>query len=217
MRGVALAKGMLAQFKLQGISPPGKVTYHTGGMASTEDVESFNGFRKTIEAAGYKVVEPILDGGDPAKAVALAKEAIKLYPDLVGMLGYYDYTGPALGKAITDAGKIDKIVVQADGFIGAMVPYMKTGAIDATIDLVQYNGSYIAGEILFNLIKAGRSKWSDVLKKYKPDYPADKNLLLKFGWLTYKKVEVKKWPEIDWIMTVNEWQKKYPKVWKIIK
>jgi ABC-type sugar transport system substrate-binding protein len=215
--GVALGKGLLASLKLAGVSPPGKISYHTGGMASTEDVASFNGFSEPVEAAGYEVVEPILDGGDPAKAMALASEAIGLYPDLVGMLGYYDYTGPALGKAVTDADKIDKIVVQADGLIGEMVPYMKTGAIDATIDLVQYDGSYMGGEILYKLLEAGRENWDDVLKEYEPEYPADKELLLGFGWLTYEKVEVEKWPEIEWIMTIEEHQKKYPEVWEIIR
>jgi ribose transport system substrate-binding protein len=215
--GVALGKGILAGLQLAGISPPGRISYHTGGMVSTEDVASYEGFRKPVEAAGYKVVEPILDGGDPAKAMALASETIKLYDDLVGMLGYYDYTGPALGKAVTDAGKIDKIVVQADGLIGEMVPYMKTGAIDATIDLVQYDGSYLGGEILYKLIKAGKNKWNDVLKEYLPEYPAKKELLLGFGWVTYNKVDVKKWPEIEWIMTIEEHQKKYPKVWEIIR
>ncbi len=214
--GVALGKGILALLKLAGVSPPGKISYHTGGMASTEDVASFEGFKKAVEAAGFTVVEPVLDGGDPAKAMSLASETIKLYPDLVGMLGYYDYTGPALGKAVTDAGKIDEIVVQADGLIGEMVPYMKTGAIDATIDLLQYDGSYLGGEILYKLVEGGQEKWNDILKTYKPEYPADKELLLGFGWLTYKKVDVEKWPEIEWIMTIEEHQKKYPEVWKII-
>jgi ribose transport system substrate-binding protein len=215
--GVALGKGLLASLKLQGVKPPGRISYHTGGMVSTEDVASLDGFKKPVEAAGYTVVEPILDGGDPAKAVALARQTIDLYPDLVGMLGYYDYTGPALGKAVTDAGKIGKIAVQADGLIGEMVPYMKSGAISATIDLVQYDGSYDAAEILYKLIKAGRANWDSVLKQYQPDYPNNKELLLGFGWVTYNKVNVEKWPEIAWIMTLEEWQKKYPKVWEIIK
>jgi ABC-type sugar transport system substrate-binding protein len=215
--GVALGKGMLASLKLAGVNPPGKISYHTGGMASTEDVASYDGFRKPMEAAGYTLVEPILDGGDPAKAMSLASETIEIYPDLVGMLGYYDYTGPALGKAVTDTGKIDQIVVQADGLIGEMVPYMKSGAIDATIDLVQYDGSYRAGEILYKLVKAGRKNWDSVLKTYKKDYPANRNDLLGFGWVTYNKVNVAKWPEIAWIMTIEEHQKRYPEVWKIIK
>jgi len=215
--GVALGKGILAGLELAEISPPGKISYHTGGMVSTEDVASWDGFCEAVEAAGYEVVEPVLDGGDPAKAMALARQTIELYPDLVGMLGYYDYTGPALGKAVTDAGKIDEIVVQADGLIGEMVPYMKTGAIDATIDLVQYDGSYLAGEILYKLLEAGQENWDDVLKEYAPEYPANKERLLEFGWVTYDKVDVKKWPEIAWIMTIEEHQKDYPVVWEIIR
>jgi ABC-type sugar transport system substrate-binding protein len=215
--GVALGKGLLASFELAGIRPPGRVSYHTGGMASTEDVASLDGFKSAVERAGYSVIEPILDGGDPAKAMALARETIELYPDLVGMLGYYDYTGPALGKAVTDAGKINEIAVQADGLIGAMVPYMKTGAIDATIDLVQYDGSYVAGEILYKLAQTDRSNWESIVKEYKAEYPRDKELLLEFGWVTYDKVNVEKWPEIAWMMTIAEYQKAYPEAWEIIK
>jgi len=215
--GVALGKGLLSSLERAGVKPPGRVSYHTGGMVSTEDVASLTGFKKAIEGAGYTVIEPILDGGDPAKAMALARQTIDLYPDLVGMLGYYDYTGPALGKAVTDAGKTDKIVVQADGLIGEMVPYFENGAIDATIDLVQYDGSYLAGEILFELSKTDKANWDSVIKKYKPEYPGDKELLLGVGYVTYKKVNVQKWPEIDWIMTLEEHQKKYPDAWEIMK
>ena len=212
--GTALGKGLLASLKLQGIEPPGKISYHTGGMASTEDVASYDSFKEVLEAAGFEVVEPVLDDGDAAKAVALAEETILLYPDLVGMLGFYDYTGPAIGKAVTDAGKIDKIAVQAVGFIGEQIPYMESGAIDAMIDLVQYEGSRLGGEILYKLIQAGQEGWDGVMS----EYPAvDKELLLALGWVTYEKVDVEIWPEIAWIKTLEEWKSDFPVVWDIVK
>jgi ribose transport system substrate-binding protein len=214
--GVSLGKGLLASMKIAGKSPPGRISYHTGGMASSVDTDGWDGFRETVEAAGYTVIEPILDGGDPAKAMALAQETIELYPDLVGMLGYYDYTGPALGKAVTDRGKIDEIVVQADGLIGEMVPYLKTGAIDATIDLVQYDLSYIGGEMLYKLLEAGQDNWDDVLKEYEPGYPGDSEIMAKFGWVTWDKVDVDVWAEVGWIKTVAEHKERYPAVWEII-
>lgn len=212
--GVALGKGLLVQLELQGIEAPGKISYHTGGMASTEDVASLDGFKEPIEAAGFEVIEPVLDEGDAAKAVARAAETIALYPDLVGMLGYYDYTGPALGKAVTDAGKIDDIVVQGDGFIGEMVPYLESGAIDATIDLVQYEGSYLGGEILYKLIQAGMDGWEDVIA----EYPAvDKEILLGYGYITLESLDVEMWDEIAWKKSLDEWKADYPVVWDIIK
>jgi ribose transport system substrate-binding protein len=212
--GVALGKGLLAQLKLQGIEPPGKISYHTGGMASTEDVASLEGFKEPVEAAGFTVVEPVLDEGDAAKAVARAAETIALYPDLVGMLGYYDYTGPALGKAVTDAGKIDQIVVQGDGFIGEMVPYLESGAIDATIDLVQYEGSRLGGEILYKLIQAGKEGWDSVLT----EYPAEnKEIMLGVGYITFNEEDIEMWPEISWKKSFEQWKSDYPVVWDIIK
>ncbi|MEM4311577.1 MAG: substrate-binding domain-containing protein [Nitrososphaerales archaeon] len=214
--GVALGKGMVKLLELAGKKPPGTITYHTGGMASTEDVASWEGFKKIVEGAGYKVVEPILDGGDAAKAVALAEQAIKLYPDLVGMLGYYDYTGPALGKAVTDAGKQGQIIVHADGLIGPMVPYFQSGVIGATIELRQYEGSLLGAEILAKCALTGKAKWDDIIKQYVPEYPAKKELLLPFGWVTGKKLDVKPWPELGWIKTLDEFKNEFPEVWKII-
>ncbi len=213
--GVAFGRGMVATLKLQG-KTSGKISYHTGGMQSTEDVASFDGFKGIVEEAGYEVVEPVLDGGDPAKALASASETIALYPDLVGMLGYYDYTGPALGKAVTDADKIGDIVVIA-GLIGQVVPFMQSGAVSGVIDYVQYDGSYRAAEMLFKLAKAGKKGWTKVLQGYKKDYPGDKMELQGFGWVTAKKMALKKWPEVGWIMTLADHQKKYPKVWEIMK
>lgn len=212
--GVALGKGLLASFELQGIEPPGKVSYHTGGMASTEDVASLDGFSEPVEAAGFEVVEPVLDEGDASKAAARAAEVIAIYPDLVGMLAYYDYTGPAVGQAVTDAGKIDDIVVMADGFIGEMVPYMESGAIDATIDLVQYEGSYLGAEILYKLAQAGQDGWDDVLA----EYPIENGeLMLGVGFITYDKVDLEPWPELAWVKSLEEWKSEFSVVWDVIK
>lgn len=212
--GVAEGKGLLACFEAQGVEPPGKVSYHTGGMASTEDVESLKGFREPVEAAGFEVLEPVLDEGDASKAIARASETIQLYPDLKGMLGYYDYTQPALGKAVTDAGKIDEIVVMGGGIIGEVVPYLESGAIDATMDLVQYEGSYLGGEILYKLAQAGQDDWESVLTEYPIK---DKELMLGVGFITYEKLDVEVWPEIGWMMTIDEWKTEFPDVWDVLK
>jgi ribose transport system substrate-binding protein len=214
--GVALGKGALTLLQLAGKTPPGTITYHTGSMASSEDVASWNGFKTTVEAQGWTVKEPIIDEGNVAKAEALAEQAIDLYPDLALMLGYYDYTGPALGEAVTRKGKIGEIIVHADGLIGAMIQYFKNGAIKATMELNQYIGSYLAGKILYELAEAGKKNWESVLKKYVPEYPSKKEIDPGFGWVTAEKLNVQPWPELSWIYTLDEYAQKYPDAWKII-
>lgn len=214
--GVALGKGALTLLELAGKSPPGTITYHTGSMASSEDVASWNGFKETVEAKGWTVKEPILDEGNVAKAEALAEQAIDMYSDLVLMLGYYDYTGPALGEAVTRKGKIGEIIVHADGLIGAMIKYFENGAIKATMELNQYYGSYLAGKILYELAKAGKENWESVLKKYVPEYPSKKEIDPGFGWITADKLNVQPWSELSWIMTLDEFAEEYPDAWQII-
>jgi len=214
--GVALGKGALALLKIAGKSPPGRITYHTGGMASSEDVASWEGFKKTVEAEGWTVMEPILDEGNAAKAVALAEQAIDMYDDLVLMLGYYDYCGPALGEAVTRKNKIGEIIVHADGLIAGDIPYFENGAIWATMELNQFDGSYLAAKILYELALAGKDKWEDVLKKYAPNWPENKVIDLGFGWVTREKFDVEPWPELAWILTLDEYAEKYPDAWKVI-
>ncbi|MEM2465564.1 MAG: substrate-binding domain-containing protein [Candidatus Bathyarchaeia archaeon] len=213
--GKALGWGIVTLLQLEG-KTTGTISYHTGSMVSTEDVASWEGFQEVVQAAGYTVVGPILDGGDAALAVALAETTIEQYPDLVGMLGYYDYCGPAIGRAITERGKIGQIIGHADGLIGADLPYFENGAVRATIELRQYEGSYLAGEILYKLVTSGRERWNDVLRQYVPEYPAKKEILLPFGWITAERLEVQPIPEIGWIMTLSEFAAAFPEEWEII-
>ncbi|MEM2399328.1 MAG: hypothetical protein QXW55_05140, partial [Candidatus Bathyarchaeia archaeon] len=66
------------------------------------------------------------------------------------------------------------------------------------------------------LIIAGREKWNDVLKEYVPEYPAKKEILLPFGWITAKKLDVEPFPELGWIKTLDEFKNEFPEVWRII-
>jgi len=102
----------------------------------------------------------------------------------------------------------------ADGFIGEMVPYMESGAIDATIDLVQYEGSYLGAEILYKLAQAGQDGWDDVLA----EYPIENGeLMLGVGFITYDKIDVEPWPELAWVKSLEEWKSEFPAVWDVIK
>jgi len=215
--GVSLAKALLAMLELEGVSPPGKISFHLGTLGTTEDVASWDAFREVIEAAGYEAIEPIVDGGDAAIASALAEETIALYPDLVGMAGRYDYTGPAIAQVLEDAGKTDQIAVIATGLTGAVAPFFETGAVDALVDTAQYDASYLAGEILYKLTQAGSENWDDILKEYCPGYPANSEIVTKLGLITAEKVDIEKWDEVGWIMTVEENQVAYPDVWDVIR
>jgi len=217
--GVSIAKGTLAALEVAGVSPPGKITYHTGFLSTYKDLEVHDGWLQTIEAAGFEAVEPLLDESDSAVALSNAETALALYyPGLVAMSGFYDYTAEAIGKAITDAGLIDKVVGHGVGLTGAQVPFLETGALDGLIDCGQFGTTYFGFEILYKLALAGPEGWDDVLKEYVPGYPADTVLYkMLIGWLTPDKVDYEVWPEIEWIKSLAEHQAAFAELWDVIR
>ncbi len=59
----------------------------------------------------YTIVATLVDGIDPAKAAALAADAIKKYPNVKCFAGLFAYSTPSILKALGDSGQLNKIQV----------------------------------------------------------------------------------------------------------
>lgn len=221
--GEALATSMQKWLKEYG-HESGKITYSTGSMASSEDVASYDGFANPLEAAGFEVLEALVDNGSSEVARRNALQAIDQNPDLVGMQGYYDYTVPAVGDAINEKGVKDEIVGMGDGFTGEMIPYLQDGSIKATTALGKFPGSKLGGQIIAKLVKAPREAWPYIVDVYTTNPPAgfsnpkEDEILAAFGLVTSEVVE---WPDMPehlygWKMTIDEFRDANPGAWEVM-
>lgn len=104
-----------------------------GLIEQTIDQEAFAGFRSVAVPAGLQVMEPQQDKGNQAEATRVAAAIIQGTPDLVGMAGFDSESGPGIGQAIKEAGRVGRIVgttVQAEG---QMLRFIKEGVMAAAV------------------------------------------------------------------------------------
>jgi ABC-type sugar transport system substrate-binding protein len=174
-----------------------------GDFKASFSVEWFNGFNKTLNEKGFSLAgEPLVDGGDASRARSVAETALLRYTNIVGFYTAYDYEGPIVGSLLEEKGLKEKIVLVADGLIGADIPLLESGAIDAVEELAQFEHGYYSAKITYELALEGYDHWDDVLRRYIPDYPASKAFTPPIGCLTPENLTV--------------YKETHPEVWEIL-
>jgi ribose transport system substrate-binding protein len=81
-----------------------------GLIEQSIDQRAFAGFRSVIEPAGLTVLEPQQDKGNQAEAGRVAAAIIQARPDLVGLAGFDSESGPGMGQAIRESGRVGRVV-----------------------------------------------------------------------------------------------------------
>ena len=105
--GVLAAKAMLTA--LDNGAKCGKVYGFVGFITAQNAIDRIQGIKDTFKGTNCTLDNVLVDNGDPSKALSNAETAITTYPDAVGFIGLYSYNGPAIGQALTAAGKVGAI------------------------------------------------------------------------------------------------------------
>ena len=85
------------------------------------------------------------DNGDTAYNVA--KELIKTYPDLKGIMGTSSFDAPGVARAIQELGLVDKFFTSGTGMPADNAALLKSGVITS---LILWDTA-ISGEAMFDL------------------------------------------------------------------
>jgi ribose transport system substrate-binding protein len=110
-----------------------------------------------IKAGKYTVVATLLDGGDPAKATALAADAIAKHPNLKCMVGLWSYSTPSILQAMRAANKIGQIKIVGFDEGDATLKGVESGEVFGTLVQDQYNMGY---DTVGALCKATQGRWA---------------------------------------------------------
>jgi ABC-type sugar transport system substrate-binding protein len=122
-----------------------------GLIEQTIDQQAFAGFRSIAVPAGLEVLEPQQDKGNQAEAARVASAVIQATPELVGLAGFDSESGPGIGQAIKELGRIGKIVgttVQAEG---PVLRFIAEGIMAAAIMQKRKLFTYQGVKALFDL------------------------------------------------------------------
>lgn len=103
--GVRQAEGMVRALE----GRKGKVAL-IGLIDQQINLDAFEGFRSVAVPAGLTILDPQHDRGNQAEANRVASALIQAHPDLIGIAGFDSESGPGMGQAIKEAGKVGAIV-----------------------------------------------------------------------------------------------------------
>ena len=111
----------------------GDVMLFVGNKDAQNAADRAGGIMDAIKGTKIHIVSTRTDDADHARAQANAKDAIASNPNIVGMVGLWSYNGPAIIKAVTEAGKVGKIKIvcfdeEADTLAG-----VKAGSVEGTV------------------------------------------------------------------------------------
>jgi len=123
-----------------------------GLIEQSIDQQAFAGFRSVAEKAGLVVMEPQQDKGNVMEATRVAAGIIQAHPDLVGMAGFDSESGPGMGQAVKEAGKVGKIVVTSVETMDQHLQMLKEGVLTACIGQKRELFTYFGVKALYDYV-----------------------------------------------------------------
>ncbi len=144
--GVRQAEGMLAALK----GRKGKVALL--GMIELPTMQAaFEGFRSVIEPAGLTPLPPQQDKANQVEAARVMASIIQSHPELVGAAGFDAESGPGMGQAIKEAGKVGKIVATCVDDQEQHLRLLKEGVLSTCVGQKRELFTYLGVKALFEI------------------------------------------------------------------
>ena len=103
---------------------------------------------QALKGDKFTVAATLMDGGDPAQALALATEAIKGHPQVKCLIGLNAHNAPALVKALSQAGKLSQIQIVGFDADRETLDAIEAGTVHATIMQDQFGCGFHTVRIL---------------------------------------------------------------------
>jgi LacI family transcriptional regulator len=126
----SLAGELLSRF----VQGNGKVAMITGDLGITDHSEKYSSFQSAIRSLfpAMHILEPIENHEDETEAYEKAINLLEEHPDLKGLYVSTANSEPVL-KALEDSGALKKITVITTDLFPALVKYIESGAVIASI------------------------------------------------------------------------------------
>lgn len=156
----------MGKFMAEQIGGAGQVAIITGQLGASNLNERIDGIEAAL--ADYPDIEIVdIQGTDDdiAKAVDVAENYFRTYPDLKGIFGVSQAGGPGSAKVLATqefADKVGKVTVIAFDDLEDVINGIKEGYITATMVQRPITMGKLAAETLYDMIKNGANPTEDI-------------------------------------------------------
>lgn len=89
----------------------GKIMVFVGYADAQNAMDRLGGIKKELEGSNISIVDLRTDDTDTVRAQKNAEDTLVKYPDISGLVGLYNYNGPAILNAVRSAGLAGKVKI----------------------------------------------------------------------------------------------------------
>lgn len=111
----------------------GKIMVFVGSIGAQNAQDRFQGIKDAIKDSKIEVIDVRTDGTDKVRAKANVQDTLVKYPDIAGLVGLWNYNGPAILNAVNEAGKAGKVTIVCFDEEEDTLAGVKAGAIAGTV------------------------------------------------------------------------------------
>ncbi len=146
-----VAAGKQAADLLKAALPQGgKVVLCVGYPNAQNTKDRLQGLQAGLAGSNIQIVDTLADGTKRAAAYKNAEDALAKYPDLAGMVGIYDYHGPAILTAVRGAGRTNQVKIVCFDEDSDTLAGIAAGDIYGTVVQSPFQ---IGGQTIFRMTK----------------------------------------------------------------
>jgi ribose transport system substrate-binding protein len=141
----------------QALPQGGKIMIFVGKMDAENAQARFKGIKEALEGSKVEILDVRTDDTDTVRAKANAADTIVNYPDVAGLVGLWNYNGPAILNAVKDARKVGQIKIICFDEDDATLAGVKDGSIFATVVQQPYEFGYQSVQLMAKVLGGDRS------------------------------------------------------------
>jgi ribose transport system substrate-binding protein len=104
--------------------------------------ERFDGLKEALQGSKVEIIDLRTDDTDLVRAKANVADTLVKYPDIAGLVGLWEYNGPAILNAVKDAGKLGQVKIVCFDEADDTLQGIKAGHIYATVVQQPYEFGY---------------------------------------------------------------------------
>jgi len=135
----------------------GKIMVFVGKSDAQNAKERFEGLKEALQGSKIAIIDLRTDETDLVRARANVDDTLVKYPDIAGLVGLWEYNGPAIYNAVKSAGKLGQVKIVCFDEADDTLNGIKSGGIYATVVQQPYEFGYQSIKLMAQVLRGDRS------------------------------------------------------------
>lgn len=136
----------------------GKIMIFVGKKDTQNAKERIQGIKEAIAGSKVEIIDIRTDNNDKVVAKSNVSDALVRYPDIACCVGLWNYNGPAILNAVTDADKFGTVKIVCFDEDEETLAGVRDGYIYGTVVQQPYEFGYQSIKLLADIINGDKSK-----------------------------------------------------------